>query len=62
MPVSITATTTDLEPVVVFHASGASMSTSATPPDWPTLLRPQSVLKDGSLGRAVGEITKSGST
>ena len=38
------------------------MSTSATPPDWPTLLRPQSVLKDGSLGRTVGAITKSGST
>ena len=60
-PVSITATTTLREPVVMSQASGASMSASRSPPDWPVLKSPQSWPNDGSLGTAALVITESGS-
>ena len=62
MPLSITPITTLREPVVTFHASGASMSASATPPDCPVLCRPQSWDRLGSLGINDRVRAKSGSS
>ena len=62
MPESITPMTTLREPVVTFHASGASMSASARPLLCPVLCKPQSCEKLGSLGNRVRLIAKSGST
>src|SRR5262245_4695751 len=50
MPVSRMPTTVFVEPVERSHASGASMSASYLPPDWPVLLSPQRDPKLGSLG------------
>jgi hypothetical protein len=53
-PVSTTAATTSLEPVVTAHASGASMSASAVPvslsANWPVLSSPHCSPKRGSSG------------
>ena len=62
MPESITPITTLREPVVTFHASGASMSASARPALCPVLWRPQSCEKLGSFGKSERLIAKSGST
>ena len=62
MPLSITATTTPRDPVVMVQASGASMSASTTPPDCPVLSSAQSEPNDRSLGTAAPVMAKSGST
>src|SRR6266536_1232146 len=50
MPVSTSAATFLVLPVVTFQASGASRSASTLPVDWPELLRAYCVPKLGSWG------------
>ena len=54
MPVSMTAITIELEPVVTSQARAASMSAPAVPywpaTDWPVFRSPHWYANDGSLG------------